>query len=1360
MKYRLFAAVAALLIVSCAKENTPEPVNSLGEIITIKAGTEGQNAESKTLRDESDGSVLWAPDDRISVFWGSGTEGGSEFISQNTENATVADFTGRLDLSGGDSGSNYFWGIYPYDASNECDGECVTLTVPTTQAAIPGTFAPAAFPSMGRSQGLQMGFYNVCAGLRIKVKKEGVKRVIMVSHDGPVAGRAKVAFDGEGRPAVQEIIDGSNTIILEAADGESLIPGENYYFVLYPHKFTDKVFTLTFETDSETGSYVRTKPITFTRSVFEHFNLPVDNNVTYEPLTGIIRTPEQLITFLQSQSGDESASAGDKTIIDADIDLSGYQSLPSAASFAGELDGLGHTISGIRSGSPLFSTLSGTVKNLVLDESCSFTPSGDCFGAIAGENSGSIVNVTSSASVKCSPSTIAQSLLVAGIAGRTTGEIRDCINKGPVSVEVAGSSVAVGVAGICAYQEAKISNCVNRGDVTFSAPYISQKSRVVDIDSALPSIGGISAYGGQSGFVLEKCDNYGQVNYSISSAETELTASMNRHQIGGVVGSPSGTVSYCNNYGPVNVNIKHSTPGTGLPQEYIADVGGIGGGDAYFTSKTGPVSKTSYYYCTNEGTIIVDSDAAKSNTAIGGIVGWPGQEAATSTTTSNCTNGAKALIVARGVMKCRIGGVHGGSGALESCTNEGTIKVESCNLASAAGSLCAFHTQGHALLNCRASGSVKSPVQLTGGIGGLIGNLGNVALISATGCSVDCDITVSSGYSKKYTGLVVGNFNGDKAGVVLGSEASPIQVSGSINGSPASVSNIHGTNNYAEGVHNIYTNLNAIQENLPPNLEDETINGTAILSTNNTAGLISDASTGQGIPGVAVSDGYHVVVTDANGVYQMQRDTRCRKIYYSTPSAYEIALDSQNHLPHFFTDGILDPDGRRIRADFELTPLVSPETDFTLLMIGDPQCTDNDNAKRYVNETISDIISTSNSYPNVYAMTLGDITFDSFNMWARMKNTMSNVQQGNGRYIPFFQTIGNHDHNSLVDDTSDDIADDYNATLEFVKHFGPTDYSFNRGDVHIISMDNIPVTSLKSTNKPNKHTWEYDSGGLSDEQYNWLLQDLNLVSDKANKICMLCMHIPIRGRMSMRHNEDILNLLQQFKEAHLMIGHTHYQQNYVHNSYMCLGGQPVYEHIHGAACGAWWTADCTVTGAPNGYNIYHIRGDKVQNWALKGSNKDSGYQLRVYDGNTKFTGKQSYVYYWYDLSNYYNKHRAPGFTEARNSFVAEVFNADSENWRLEFWQDGHKVGDFTRAADSEIYNVPVCAYWTNELNKSTDSWFSCTSRHYWYYTPASGDPSSEENWEVRAYHTVPYSGVVNTYSCSELTKDYECLKAP
>ncbi|MBR0291405.1 MAG: hypothetical protein IJQ79_04645, partial [Bacteroidales bacterium] len=40
----------------------------------------------------------------------------------------------------------------------------------------------------------------------------------------------------------------------------------------------------------------------------------------------------------------------------------------------------------------------------------------------------------------------------------------------------------------------------------------------------------------------------------------------------------------------------------------------------------------------------------------------------------------------------------------------------------------------------------------------------------------------------------------------------------------------------------------------------------------NGVGLVRDASTGKGIPGVPVSDGYKFTVTDENGVYQMQLD--------------------------------------------------------------------------------------------------------------------------------------------------------------------------------------------------------------------------------------------------------------------------------------------------------------------------------------------------------------------------------------------------------------------------------------------------------------------------------------------------------
>lgn len=67
-----------------------------------------------------------------------------------------------------------------------------------------------------------------------------------------------------------------------------------------------------------------------------------------------------------------------------------------------------------------------------------------------------------------------------------------------------------------------------------------------------------------------------------------------------------------------------------------------------------------------------------------------------------------------------------------------------------------------------------------------------------------------------------------------------------------------------------------------------------------------------------------------------------------------------------------------------------------------------------------------------------------------MKESMAN------RNLPVFQTIGNHDH--LQTETSDD-----NAAANFETQFGPRNYSFNRGDVHIVSMDNVLYEGKKST---------------------------------------------------------------------------------------------------------------------------------------------------------------------------------------------------------------------------------------------------------------------------------------------------------
>lgn len=536
-------------------------------------------------------------------------------------------------------------------------------------------------------------------------------------------------------------------------------------------------------------------------------------------------------------------------------------------------------------------------------------------------------------------------------------------------------------------------------------------------------------------------------------------------------------------------------------------------------------------------------------------------------------------------------------------------------------------------------------------------------------------------------------------------------------------------------------------------LVESNIAGTAIAANSTVAGQIRNAATGIGIQGVPVSDGYNFTTTDENGVYQMVRNQNARSIYYTTPSEYKVSLEAKQYTPSFYSEGTLSA-GKKYRIDFELEPLDKVEDKFTLIMIGDPQCGSVTEANRYVKETVADIkafAGQASRFPNPYAVTLGDITFDSKNMFSIMKATMAKCAVSGG-YIPFFQCIGNHDHDSTQPDTSDNEVDDYVATSTYESFFGPTDYSFNRGKAHIVVMDDIIVSSTASSSKPNGKTWNY-SGGITDEQLEWLRQDLNLVEDKADKLIILCMHIPIRSTTSGNFS-NIKSLLKQFGEAHIMIGHTHYPQNYIHTADKAVNGQPIYEHIHQAACGAWWSCNSSVTGAPNGYNVYTVEGNRITDWVNKGTNREEDYQMRVYDGNQMYSGSKGYTYYWYKTDNTYQGIKAVGNASLQNAFVAEVWDDDDSNWQVEMWQNGTKLGNFTRLANGKSCNIAITAYYFNELGKKTDTWVNKTASHYWYFVPSSKNPSAEKDWEVRAIQRIPSSGKEKTYSVNRLTTDY------
>lgn len=158
---------------------------------------------------------------------------------------------------------------------------------------------------------------------------------------------------------------------------------------------------------------------------------------------GLLSAPAQAAEGaeeISSQAQLAEMTDGGSYILTADIVLSEWQ----AISFSGSLDGNGHTIT--LSGTPLFDTLSGTVKNLLLDGSVSDSKNA---GALAySVTGGTVQNCWSGASVS-----VGYIATPAGFAGKLTGGvIKSCLSTSPLK------SYDKGIAST-ADASSRISNC-------------------------------------------------------------------------------------------------------------------------------------------------------------------------------------------------------------------------------------------------------------------------------------------------------------------------------------------------------------------------------------------------------------------------------------------------------------------------------------------------------------------------------------------------------------------------------------------------------------------------------------------------------------------------------------------------------------------------------------------------------------------------------------------------------------------------------------------------------------------------------------------------------------------------------------
>lgn len=283
-RFIIAAAIAISVFVSCSERNEGNPILE-EKHITIKAF--GENAVTRTTRD-SDGKILWSPNEAISLFYHTGTDGGSKFISVNEAKAAQTDFSGVISVmsgvvEGGVVNPRYFYGIYPYNTENsvDADGKIVTV-VRDNQDGVPNTFADGHYVSIGKSQGLEMGFYNLCGGFKFRLTREDVTKVTLKGNNGEIlGGKVKVVVGDDNVPLVDEIIDGKTELVMTCPEGSVFQTGVDYFFVILPQTLS-KGLTFTMETSGGlVGERKVETSVEIIRSLFSYANDPVDTGVEY-----------------------------------------------------------------------------------------------------------------------------------------------------------------------------------------------------------------------------------------------------------------------------------------------------------------------------------------------------------------------------------------------------------------------------------------------------------------------------------------------------------------------------------------------------------------------------------------------------------------------------------------------------------------------------------------------------------------------------------------------------------------------------------------------------------------------------------------------------------------------------------------------------------------------------------------------------------------------------------------------------------------------------------------------------------------------------------------------------------------------
>ncbi len=364
--------------------------------------------------------------------------------------------------------------------------------------------------------------------------------------------------------------------------------------------------------------------------------------------------------------------------------------------------------------------------------------------------------------------------------------------------------------------------------------------------------------------------------------------------------------------------------------------------------------------------------------------------------------------------------------------------------------------------------------------------------------------------------------------------------------------------------------------------------GNASADTSMAQGRVFDDTTGKGVPGVMVSNGTDVVLTDAGGAWRLPVAPG-DSLFVVKPAGWIVPVDPATMLPRFAYVHAPDGSGLPFRfhglaptgplpdsIDFPLRRQPEPAT-FDAVLFTDPQ----PESLHEVGYIRDDVVAQAVGTNAAFGLTTGDLMFDDLSYYDRYNRIVGTIG------LPWFSVPGNHDINY-------EAPDNARSRDTFTRIFGARNYAFQYAGATFLMLDNVDYhgTDPAKPNAAGKYRGFFNARQLA------FVRNV-LANVPPDSLVVACFHIPLRTvvgsdpSFAAENAADFLAAIATHSNTISFSGHTHTNEHF----HFPQPAGSHHHHVLAAVSGSWWSGPfdergipvaLQADGCPNGFHILSV----------------------------------------------------------------------------------------------------------------------------------------------------------------------------